>query len=438
MKESTLKRVSLFLLLLSLAAIIFAAVTLTEAHQSKTELLEGHRRTAASLSSDLSQMDAALKKLAVCTSSEGQSVLAADVWRHAAAAEQSLESLPLRGEEFANLEKYINRTGDFAYSLIRRAAGENMLLEDERKALLQLSGIAGKVCAGLQNAAGANFDPAYFREVGGALSGLSEAVLSVESDFPESPVLLYDGPFSDHMLSLTPACVAESPREMTAEEAKERAAKLFSLKPEAIRPEGEAGGDISAWCLSFSVKGGEVSLEMAKSGGGILLLLCDRIDGEATLSAEEALAKAEAAARSLGFAGVIPTYHYTEGDTLYANFAAEEGGICLYPDLVQIGISLADGSLVYAEGRGYLANHRPRSLSPVLTQEEAAARLYAGFEVLASRPALIPTAGKNERLCYEFHVRREDTEFLIYIDAKTGAEAQILQLLRTDGGTLTM
>ena len=58
--------------------------------------------------------------------------------------------------------------------------------------------------------------------------------------------------------------------------------------------------------------------------------------------------------------------------------------------------------------------------------------------MLSSRLAFIPTDAGGEVYCYEFRCRgQQEDELLVYIDASSGNEANILQLLRTDGGVLT-
>ena len=436
-KRSAIRAVT-FALAAAAVAAAFATIGWIRVSRHTDELDAGYRRVYAQLSSDLSQMDSALQKLSVCSATESQSLLAANVWMHASAAEQCLESLPVNGSEFEGLESYINRVGDFAYSLLRRAAAGEVLNPDDRESLAALSSIATNVTSALQDPASSDLDPAFFRTAAGQTAGLSDAVMSMEADFPESPVLLYDGPFSDHILSATPACVEANPEPITADAARSRAAKLFSVPAEQVTPLGEAGGTLPAWCFAIKTSRGEVSLQISKHGGGILLLLCDREEGDATLSHEEGISAAERAAAALGFSGLEPTYRYEEGGVLYVNFAAVKGDIRLYPDLVQIGISLTDGGLCYAEARGYLSNHKARALVPTVTEEAARKSLYDGFEVLSSRLCVIPTSGKLERMCYEFHAKQGDREFLVYIDAATGSEAQVLQLLRSDGGELTM
>ena len=61
--------------------------------------------------------------------------------------------------------------------------------------------------------------------------------------------------------------------------------------------------------------------------------------------------------------------------------------------------------------------------------------------VLSQRLALIPTSGQNEVLTYEFQTRAGEGDdaqkILVYVNASTGAEEQILLLLETPEGTMT-
>jgi len=51
---------------------------------------------------------------------------------------------------------------------------------------------------------------------------------------------------------------------------------------------------------------------------------------------------------------------------------------------------------------------------------------------------MIPTEYKTEVLCWEFKGKVEDREFLVYINTQTGKEEDILVILNTPNGTLTM
>ena len=52
--------------------------------------------------------------------------------------------------------------------------------------------------------------------------------------------------------------------------------------------------------------------------------------------------------------------------------------------------------------------------------------------------AIIPTEWKTEILCYEFKGKVDEREFLVYINVETGKEEDILVILDTPGGTLTV
>ena len=51
--------------------------------------------------------------------------------------------------------------------------------------------------------------------------------------------------------------------------------------------------------------------------------------------------------------------------------------------------------------------------------------------------AIIPTEWKTEIFCYEFKGKINDTEFLVYINAETGKEENILVIIDTANGVLT-
>mgnify|MGYP000754913429 FL=1 len=51
----------------------------------------------------------------------------------------------------------------------------------------------------------------------------------------------------------------------------------------------------------------------------------------------------------------------------------------------------------------------------------------------------MPSAGTNELYCYEFHCTSPDgRQMLVYINADTGKEEQILLLEISENGTLTV
>ena len=52
--------------------------------------------------------------------------------------------------------------------------------------------------------------------------------------------------------------------------------------------------------------------------------------------------------------------------------------------------------------------------------------------------AIIPTEYQTEIFCWEFKGKVEDREFLVYINVDTGNEEDVLIILDTPNGTLTV
>jgi len=59
------------------------------------------------------------------------------------------------------------------------------------------------------------------------------------------------------------------------------------------------------------------------------------------------------------------------------------------------------------------------------------------LEITSENLAIIPTEWKTEILCYEFKGKIDDTDFLVYINAETGREENILVIIDTPNGILT-
>ena len=75
--------------------------------------------------------------------------------------------------------------------------------------------------------------------------------------------------------------------------------------------------------------------------------------------------------------------------------------------------------------------------APSLTEEEAIARIGSQLTAIAVRLSVIPTA-VSEALCYEIRATDGADTFLVYIDAATGAERELMQVVSDESGILVM
>ena len=132
---------------------------------------------------------------------------------------------------------------------------------------------------------------------------------------------------------------------------------------------------------------------------------------------------------------------YTEARTYTKVTQLRDGQeVVLYPDLVKVGVALDTGSVVFFDARGYLMNHQEREFSaPMLTDTTAREILSPSLTVQSQNMAVIPTSGQYELLCREFICQTPDgMHVIVYINAETGIEENLLMLIENENGTLAL
>ena len=133
-------------------------------------------------------------------------------------------------------------------------------------------------------------------------------------------------------------------------------------------------------------------------------------------------------------------YYVINNNICTINYAYVQDGAVCYSDLVKVGVALDSGEIESFSATGYLMNHHTRSVdySPI-SSEEARASVSPRLTVEAESLCYVPSSGLTETLCYEFTCSAENGDrVLVYINAQTALEEQILILLQSDNGTLVM
>lgn len=99
-----------------------------------------------------------------------------------------------------------------------------------------------------------------------------------------------------------------------------------------------------------------------------------------------------------------------------------------------------NGEILGYDARGFLVNHEKRSYNDDrISVLDAQEKVSPMLEVLSRQLAVIPSDSTEELLCYEFKCQAEDgSHVLVYVNAYTGKEEQILILFESESGTLTM
>ena len=91
------------------------------------------------------------------------------------------------------------------------------------------------------------------------------------------------------------------------------------------------------------------------------------------------------------------------------------------------------------ETSGYLNSHEYRNFAtPKVSKEKAREKINKNLEIQSEGLAMIPTEYQSEILCWEFNGVVDDRQFLVYINVENGKEEDVLVILDTPNGVLTM
>lgn len=443
---------SSFLAAAFLVTLGFAVQGRHQARAYQLQLNNSYQHAFAELTTAVAEMDAALQKASYATSPALVSSLCTELFGKAMSAQMAIGELPYGNVELEQTAAFVAKAGDYAAALSRSAAQNGGCSEDERAALrglAEVSSTLSQLLADLE--ADIHTGSMTLEDLSAAQRRLSAATedgaqalggsafQTIESDFPEIPTLIYDGPFSAHLSNRSPQMLAGLD-DVPQETARSAAAAFLGLKPSVFTAVSRGEGALPTWGLSAQVDGGELYAEVTRQGGQVVAVTNSRPVGAATVSSTEAVRLASDFLSQHGYPDMVPSYFISQGNILTINFAAQQDGVLCYPDLVKVSIALDNGSLVSFEAHGYLMNHTHRTLGqPDVSLAQAQMAVSPDLDVLSHQMALIPTHGENEVLCYEFKCAREDgRHVIVYVNAQTGGEEKILLLLEDESGTLAL
>lgn len=446
MKKSTRVLIFTCLAVVFVATVGFAVREHARAQKAERLLSNTYYHAFTELTTAAGELDSALQKVTYTTPGPLQDSLYQQIYAKALAAQYALGELPYASMELEQTAAFFAKTGDYAMSLTRGGTS------DAREQLAALSRIAEDLSVSLNQLQGELEAGALdLNRVTQATRRLSDSEAksemdggvtfqTVESDFPELPSLVYDGPFSEHMSAAVPKAL-EGLSDVTPEEARERAAAFLNVSPGALTLASAGNGVLPTYSFTLPQDGGTGYIEITRQGGQVLSYFQNRCPTQPSLSVEEAVSIAQNYLTAWAFPHMEPSYHIQREGLLTIHFAPVEQEIYCYPDLVKLTIALDNGKLLGYEAHGYLYQHRIRSFpAPAVSQDTARAAVPGGVEVLSAQKALIPTQGGTEEvLTYEFKCQTaEGRHVLIYVNAETGLQQNILLLLEDESGTLAL
>jgi germination protein YpeB len=403
-----------------------------------------YSRSFNTLSSSVFEMNSSLQKMLYSQSDAALSALCTDVYAASSSAHSALSELPFSDTALDNTSAFLVRTGNYSFSMLKKLSGGSLPSDDERNTLTKLSQAAAVLSQNLTDmqAAVENGEVALSALSGaesetGEVKSLSSSFELLETEFPEIPTLIYDGPFSQHIKSDDPALLSGRD-ELSEEECRKRAAEFCETNAEYLTLAYETSGDIPCYC--FTDEAGELTVSVTKKGGEIFSFLKTKEHGEKSKNAEDAAAMGKKFLEKRLKITLRDSYWTIYENSILINFAPMQGEYICYPDLIKISVALDTGEVIAYDAAGYISSHKKRAQPDKEFPEiEAKKRVSDRLKILSHEMAIIPSAGKNELFCHEFKCESAEGEhYIVYINAVTGEEEKILILLENENGILTI
>lgn len=433
------RHVGAYVLCALLAAGLAVAGACYAQEKQSREVLEQQRqddlrRSCYDLQEDLQDMETALSKLTAAGSKKQSTLLLGDVWKLSGSAAATLSLLPAAHGEVYRLNQFLLRAGDYAHGLMEGLLSGKALTNQDTQ---QLSSLRTQ-CAEEGQRVQTLLDTGTYPQ--GALEEDGYYSEEEREDLPDYPTLIYDGPFSESSENRDPKGL-EAGR-ISEEQARSRAKELFSEGE--LQYSGYVSAPMATYDYTLTTENmGEVTLSMTERGGKLLCFMGEPTGQNQDAPTEEESGRLHRVAAGylykLGFADMEPSYAQYYAGVVVLNYAPRQAGVILYNDLVKVYVDRETEQVCGLDARNYYANHQERTIeAPTLTEMDARERLREGLQVEKVTLALIPLTSEREVLCYECKCLLGEDFYIVYLNAQTGEEEQIFQVIDSENGDLVV
>ena len=448
LKKKVNKKVLNVAIFMTFGALIIFSLEMTNNFKRQKNLVQDEYNKSMYLAvSYINNVEVDLAKLLVTSTPKMSAVTLADIWKQANLAKECLEQIPVGQNSMANASKYLTQVSDFSYTLMKQNISDIKLTEDEYEKLKHIYEDSSKLSSKMSdiyddlNAGRIKWDE--LEKIGNEKlpdNDISNSISEVGKTFQNYEGLIYDGAFSDHLLSSEPKFLSQ--KEISEDDAKKYIEEVIlnDEKIDKIEFKGESNGKIELYNFDVTLDSKQKrTISITKNDCKLYLMIGDKKVKEQNISVDEAKKRGMEFLNKLGIDNMTETYYQKTENMIVINYAATQDGVILYPDLIKVKISLDDGKVYGVEAAGYIFNHTTRNnLKPSISQEKAKSILNSSLEIISSDMALIPTESNSEILTYEFKGKIDNREFLIYINADNVREEKVLLVIDNKNGVLTM
>jgi spore germination protein len=436
------------LLPVAVVGLIGAGMWGYQEHNEKNSVLikaeNQYQRAFHDLNHHIEKLHDELSKSLVVNSRKQITPCLTNVWRLAYAAQSDVGQLPLTIMPFNNTEEFLANVADFSYGVAVRDLNRQPLTDQEYKTLKSLYDHSKEIKKQLRHVQTKVIDKRLrWMDVETALASddkqsdntIIDGFRTIEKRVQEFPEIDWGTNIQSQNEKKSQRIKGIDGKPIAKEEAKRIALDFLGMKETDVQVEVDENGkgeEYSAYSVRVSGKGltSPVNMDVTKRGGKVAWLLNERDIKEERLTMEQAEQSASKFLRTHGFANMIAAESDSYDGLAVFNFVPEQNGVRLYPDAVSVEVALDNGSVTGFQSTEYLFNHKPREIpQPRISREQARKMVNPGVNVSRQRLAIIE--GKNdgkEVLCWELTGTFEGETYLVYVNALTGDEEEVVKM----------
>lgn len=440
--------------LIIMIGILFALVVISGIYmlnlkeQYATVTENGYNESFNNLVNYMNNIENFLAKLQVSKSSNIATDNLVQIWKEANLASVYVSKIPNREDDLENVSKFLNQLSDYSYTLSKQTIDGKELTDEDFENIKKIHGMSKDIEESLNqmteelNSGEIKWSDFTKKSTEYAQSVDNFSIFSnLDTNLKEYEGLIYDGAYSNHVSKENKKGLTGN--DISEEDAKGKIRGFFKDKNvEDIKSNGFIENvEIPYYNFNVSFFGDsrKINISISKKGGHIIEFNSDYNVKDEKLSLEDAKKKGKEFLDSHGFPSMEETYFIKQNNILTINYAYLDNGIICYPDLIKVKVSLENGDILGLEAFGYLNSHYQREYKEKkITIEEAREHLSPNVRLISEREAIIPTEWKTEIYVYEFKGKVDDMDFLMYINVETGKEEDVLMILETEGGMLTI
>ncbi len=405
----------------------------------QARMADSQYSTLYELNSVVDNLDGNLAKARIATSGTEQTKLLSDIAVESEIAEALLSRMPVECRMTESMTSFINKMSDSAKEMLYSVAAGGKLTDSQTAAIEYMYRTNLEMKRELNELTSTSCAKDMIDAMTGKQGLMYDSFENIRNNAVETPKEIQDGPFAESNDKAS-AKYLENEEDITSSDAEKLAEKYFAdygvTKAECCGESNFKGAVV--YNLNVQTDDGEMFAQLSKQGGKVVMFNSYKDCSDKNFSVERCIDIAEDFLSSIGYNNMTAVWTSENGTACNLNFAFEQDGVIIYPDIIKVKVCEQRGIVTGIEALSYVLNHTDRTLPEAGIDKDAAlAAINEKFDVAGSRLALIPFNGE-EALTYEIYGNYGDAQYYLYIDAATGEQIETLTVVGTKQGRALM